>query len=211
MNTKYRTIIINLFIASLWGYYAYKSFSVLNIDLMSHFQGLFPVTLFIRNSTLTIMFLSRRPSKRTSTSPFEWFIAIYGTFIGYFYVFNGPADYFPWTFILGASIVKILISVLMITAIFSLGRSFGIVPSDRGIKTGGLYRYVRHPIYSLYLLSDLIDMIAGKFFWQNALVFLSFILTTYFRTVYEERLLERNPKYSAYKEKTPYRLLPGLF
>jgi len=99
----------------------------------------------------------------------------------------------------------------MITAIFSLGRSFGIVPSDRGIKTGGLYRYVRHPIYSLYLLSDLIDMIAGKFFWQNALVFLSFILTTYFRTVYEERLLERNPKYSAYKEKTPYRLLPGLF
>ena len=40
-------------------------------------------------------------------------------------------------------------------AVVSLGRSFGVVPSNRGIKTGGAYRLVRHPIYGALVLGFL--------------------------------------------------------
>lgn len=157
------------------------------------------------------MFLIRRPAHRSSVAPWEWIIAVYGTFIGYLYVFQGPNPLLPLPFIIGASLLKLVVSLLMIVAIFSLGRSFGIVPADRGIKTGGLYRFVRHPIYSLYLISDALDMIGGKFVWMNGAVFVSFILATYLRAVYEERILSQNPEYKDYLRQTPYRLFPGIF
>ena len=40
----------------------------------------------------------------------------------------------------------------MIAALLSLQRSFGIVPANRGIREGGLYRIVRHPLYAAELL-----------------------------------------------------------
>jgi protein-S-isoprenylcysteine O-methyltransferase Ste14 len=33
----------------------------------------------------------------------------------------------------------------------SLRRSFGIAPANRGIKSDGLYRFIRHPMYAGYL------------------------------------------------------------
>jgi len=211
LNSKNRLLLSNAVVASLWGYYAVQSYLQLPPALFTNSSGIFLLTLFIRNSSLTLMFLIRRPAHYSSTALWEWLIALYGTFIGYLYVFQGPNPFLPLPFIMTASVLKLFISVLMIGAIFSLGRSFGIVPADRGIKTGGLYRFVRHPIYSLYLISDLLDMIGGKFVWMNAVVFVSFILATYLRTVYEERLLSLNPEYKKYMKKTPYRLFPGIF
>jgi hypothetical protein len=41
--------------------------------------------------------------------------------------------------------------LLVLAATLRLGRSFGIVATNRGIQTGGLYRIVRHPIYAAYV------------------------------------------------------------
>jgi uncharacterized membrane protein (UPF0127 family) len=44
----------------------------------------------------------------------------------------------------------------VIAAKFTLGRSFGIVPANRGVVVGGPYIFVRHPIYTGYLITHLI-------------------------------------------------------
>ena len=43
--------------------------------------------------------------------------------------------------------------IVVIVGKMSLGRSFGLMPANRGIVSTGLYRVVRHPIYLGYLIT----------------------------------------------------------
>ncbi|NIO43304.1 MAG: isoprenylcysteine carboxyl methyltransferase, partial [Burkholderiales bacterium] len=42
---------------------------------------------------------------------------------------------------------------LQIAAVLSLNRSFGLLPAYRGVRSNGLYRWVRHPLYSAYTMA----------------------------------------------------------
>ena len=53
----------------------------------------------------------------------------------------------------------------------SLGRSFGLMPANRGIVSTGLYRLVRHPIYMGYLITHVGFLLANATI-GNALVFI---------------------------------------
>ena len=46
-------------------------------------------------------------------------------------------------------------SLIALASLGTLGRSFGIVAANRGVKTRGPYRLVRHPAYFGYLMSYL--------------------------------------------------------
>jgi protein-S-isoprenylcysteine O-methyltransferase Ste14 len=101
-------------------------------------------------------------------------------------------------------------NVLALAGICDLGRSFGIIAADRGIKTHGLYRYVRHPIYAAYLLAF------GGFVLThpsvfNSLVLLVWIVIQIARIQSEERMLGEDPTYCAYRRAVRYRLIPGLW
>ena len=50
-----------------------------------------------------------------------------------------------------------------------LGRSFGLLPAQRGLVTAGPYRIVRHPIYFGYLIGH-IGFLLVNFSWRNAAV-----------------------------------------
>src|SRR4029079_16072015 len=58
---------------------------------------------------------------------------------------------------LAPDLVTALISgvglLIVIAGKITLGRSFGIAPPNRGIVASGLYGFVRHPIYSGYLVT----------------------------------------------------------
>src|SRR5512141_432349 len=41
---------------------------------------------------------------------------------------------------------------IVIAGKLTLGRSFGLMPANRGVVSSGVYRFVRHPIYLGYLL-----------------------------------------------------------
>ena len=51
----------------------------------------------------------------------------------------------------------------------TLGRSFGLVPANRGVVIRGPYALVRHPIYSGYLITHLAFLVAHPSWW-NAVV-----------------------------------------
>jgi protein-S-isoprenylcysteine O-methyltransferase Ste14 len=93
-----------------------------------------------------------------------------------------------------------------------LGRGFSVHPAPTGVavlRTDGLYRVVRHPIYSgVLLLAGGIAATAGSLLAITAFAFLVLLLSAKAR--FEERLLvERFPDYTAYARRTP-RFVPFL-
>jgi hypothetical protein len=91
-----------------------------------------------------------------------------------------------------------------------LGRSFGVVPANRGVITGGVYRRIRHPIYTGYLIVHVAFVIANPTVW-NVLVLTAADLALLCRMRYEERMLRVDPVYVDYCLKTRWRLVPGLY
>ncbi len=139
-------------------------------------------------------------------------MAIYGTFCGYLFtdvdtislISSGGG-------IIVIIILKIILILLILASVFSLGRSFGIVPATRGVKTRGAYSIVRHPLYALYIVYDILDIVLLVASWYNMLIFFSFLGATYLRAKYEEDFLMQDAEYQEYTRKTKYMFIPGVF
>jgi len=98
----------------------------------------------------------------------------------------------------------------IIAAKLTLGRSFGLMPANRGIVRRGIYRVVRHPIYAGYLVTHAAFLIAHPTMWNCALIFTS-DAALLVRAVYEERMLARDAEYADYMQHVRWRVLPGCF
>ncbi len=99
---------------------------------------------------------------------------------------------------------------LVVAAKLTLGRSFGLVPANRGVVCSGPYRFVRHPIYLGYLITNAGFLIANPLAW-NFFVFGVADTALLVRAVYEERTLEHDPAYVAYQAHVRWRILPRVF
>jgi len=100
--------------------------------------------------------------------------------------------------------------LLQLAASFSLGRSFGLVPANRGIKSSGMYRVVRHPFYLAYLVTQtgyLLNNPSGR----NLAVLAVGTAFQAVRIRYEERLLLRDEDYRAYASGVRWHLVPGIW
>jgi protein-S-isoprenylcysteine O-methyltransferase Ste14 len=92
----------------------------------------------------------------------------------------------------------------------TLGRSFALLPANRGIVSTGVYGVVRHPIYLGYLLTHIAFMLASpSMFNLAALVVADTALLA--RAVCEERTLALDAKYQEYMGRVRWRVAPGLF
>lgn len=111
--------------------------------------------------------------------------------------------------ILGAGLQVIGIT-WQIYAKISLQFSFGILPANRGIVSSGAYRFVRHPIYLGYLITD-VGFLLTNFGPQNLLVYAGLYALQAVRINREERLLSDDPEYCRYREKVRFRALPGVY
>ena len=100
--------------------------------------------------------------------------------------------------------------LIQISAKASLWRSFGIVPANRGVKIGGPYRIVRHPMYAGYTITH-IGFLLGFPLMQNALLYFAVFLVEVARMYREEAILNQDPAYRAYAARVRYRLVPGIF
>ncbi|HEX4211052.1 MAG TPA: isoprenylcysteine carboxylmethyltransferase family protein, partial [Candidatus Binataceae bacterium] len=91
-----------------------------------------------------------------------------------------------------------------------LGRSFGLLPANRGVVSGGPFRLVRHPVYLGWLILT-VGFTTANPISSNLLVTLIILPFMFARIEQEEIVLETDPQYRAYRRRTCYRLLPGLF
>ena len=91
-----------------------------------------------------------------------------------------------------------------------LSRTIEVVENQKVISTG-MYSVVRHPMYSVTLLSFLsIPIILGSIY--SFLIFLLYPFIIVKRIKWEEELLEKElDGYSEYKQKVKYRLIPFIW
>jgi protein-S-isoprenylcysteine O-methyltransferase Ste14 len=100
--------------------------------------------------------------------------------------------------------------LLIIAGKVALGRSFGLMPANRGIVCRGVYRVLRHPIYAGYLVTHAAFLVAHPLGW-NLVVLVASDTALLVRAIYEEHTLVRDPEYATYMTTVRWRVLPGVF
>lgn len=152
------------------------------------------------------MFLFRRRTNTTSSKPWDWFVATIG---GWFALAMRPHEVDGFQAALGSGI-QVVGLVLVIICFLSIGKSFGVVAANRGLKVKGPYQLVRHPIYFSHSLTQLGFVIANPW-WPNYLIFATVLLFQVLRMRAEEAVLSATADYDSYRQQVPYRVLPGIY
>jgi protein-S-isoprenylcysteine O-methyltransferase Ste14 len=166
----------------------------------------FSISVFVLSYGLIIILLIfRRPAIHISTNFFDWATSFLALFLPIALHGNGA----PFSILWGTIFLQVGASITLFS-VLHLWRSFGIVAADRGIQTGGIYRMVRHPLYAGLIISQI-----GLLFFMpsisNVLLCFALWVLTVYRIFAEEQLLKLNPQYQLYMQRTPYKLLPGMW
>lgn len=108
------------------------------------------------------------------------------------------------------AIVSALGLLVIITGKLTLGRSFGLMPANRGIVCRGIYKLLRHPIYAGYVVTHAAFLVAHPSAWNLSVLLVS-DAALMVRSIYEERTLARDPAYADYMTRVRWRVAPGIF
>lgn len=99
---------------------------------------------------------------------------------------------------------------LVIAGKLVLGRSFGLVPANRGVVAQGPYTLMRHPIYTGYLLTHAGFLAAHPTAWNITMILVADSALVV-RALLEERVLTADETYRAYCARVGWHLVPGVF
>jgi protein-S-isoprenylcysteine O-methyltransferase Ste14 len=133
-----------------------------------------------------------------------WVSTLLGTFLPLLFRPNGVED------LLAAQLAQALGTAFGVAGVLSLNRSVGLLPANRGVRSAGAYRLVRHPLYASYLVTHLGYVGSNPSAW-NVAVLAGALVAQLVRIRGEERLLSHDPEYVAYSARTRWRLVPFVF
>ncbi len=149
--------------------------------------------------------LLRKPTDSVSLSPLDWALAVIGT-VGPMLARPGGEPLNDGVLAASLWVAGMFISI---AAKFSLNRRFGVAPANRGVQARGAYAFIRHPMYTGYLLMN-----AGYLIY-NPTLFNVVVYTIAWgcqlgRIHREEAWLRRDPAYCDYAKAVRFRVFPGL-
>lgn len=165
------------------------------------------VAVAIEEIIVVVLAISRRRPVASSTRTTDWIAAFAGSYGALLLRPAGDALFgleWCWT------ALQILGAVCAIAALLRLRRSFGVVAANRGVTRSGMYRVVRHPLYASYLVAMTGYVLAAPTA-RNVIVVAAVTVAQLWRISAEERVLDADDDYRAYKATVRYRLVPGLF
>lgn len=192
-----------IFLSSVFAYFTYNMLS------SSAGIGLALAIVVICSEAIPLVLLFiRRQAQAFTRNPSDWALGFAGSSI--------PLLAMPGT--AGANIAPLALCVLLalsglilqLSAKIFLGRSFGIIAANRGVKTSGVYMFVRHPMYAGYLLTHIAILLSGPNIW-NLTVYGIALAVQLVRLGREEALLADDPAYREYAAAVRYRLIPGVY
>jgi protein-S-isoprenylcysteine O-methyltransferase Ste14 len=155
--------------------------------------------------TIPVLMLVIRKPGLIATSVYAWAIAIIGTFTPLLVTVSGAALVSA-----GVSDAMMLLGLtIAIAAKVCLNRSFGIVAANRGVKRQGPYRFVRHPMYLGYIVTQAGFLLAHCSL-SNVLIYVVAWTACALRIREEERFLTRDGAYRDYSAAVRYRIIPGV-
>ncbi|MBI4576292.1 MAG: isoprenylcysteine carboxyl methyltransferase [Planctomycetes bacterium] len=200
----------NLVPAALWGYMALRACVLPMARRLEEGRGLdldlVCTALFLLDYLVVmVLFVIRRPYTGISATP--WTIAT--TLVGTFGPLLASRTEVGWDHPLPL-VLMTAATVMVFLSALSLNTSFGLLPTDRGIKTGGMYRLVRHPLYGSYQVANLGFLLSSYSHFNLAVMGVALVCQV-FRLRSEEALLGRNPEYAEYLRRVRWRLCPYVY
>jgi protein-S-isoprenylcysteine O-methyltransferase Ste14 len=193
---------LNIILALAWGKLALNAY-----HRWAQTGSLVVLGLVVYNTILVSVTIARRPSVSTSTQIKDWVAALLTVVISMLF---RPTAWRQWFAQAAGSILQGVGVVIMVVALASLGRSFGIVAANRGIKRSGLYGWVRHPLYAgeLIFFSGFLLTTVSPY---NTVVWFGVLCGLVIRSWAEEDHLCQDPEYQAYMKAVPSSFFPKLF
>ncbi|WP_375450108.1 methyltransferase family protein [uncultured Devosia sp.] len=164
--------------------------------------------LLVSEGAALVFVLLRRFTNDMSFHPADWGLALVGSAAPLLVQptgANGSAALLAF-----CSILMLVGLVVQLAAKLTLRRSFGAVAANRGVKVGGPYRLVRHPMYAGYLMTHIGFLLTNPSA-RNALAYGICFIAQIGRIIAEEKLLTADSKYRDFAARVRYRLVPGIF
>jgi uncharacterized membrane protein (UPF0127 family)/protein-S-isoprenylcysteine O-methyltransferase Ste14 len=189
----------NMLLASIW-----LAFAAANLADWRHTGRPVGLGMMMLELIIGLLFFVRRDPWVTSRAPLAWI----STTIGGWGMLAARPHFAP---VLHLDLVWFTMQVAgALAAAVSLGvlgRSFGLVAANRGVRTAGPYRIVRHPAYASYFFTDVGYTLENPSVRNVAL--LALVLSFQLARIHtEEDCLRSDPAYRRYCERVRYRLVP---
>lgn len=190
----------NLALSLLWAAFAYSHL----LSFARHHRASALLIVCIE-ALFAVFFILRRPAKEASLDARAWVSTAIGTFLPLLLRPTADSQDIP-----AGQLVQAVGAALSALGVLSLNRSLGLLPANRGIRATGAYRFVRHPLYASYLVTQLGYLASNRSAWNAAAIAAAFAAQLV-RIQGEERLLSADPAYLAYAARTRWRLVPFVY
>ena len=184
--------------AILWGFFAYRHF----IAFQATGEWTY-ILIGISELAAAVLLACRSVPETVSVDPVDWLLAINATFMP---LLLSPSS---WGVLPIAKNLIIVASVLQILGLLSLNRSLALVAAKRKLKFGGMYRFIRHPLYASYVVMTTGYVLANSTL-MNAFIYFLGLGFLFARMLREEKHLSHDPAYRAYMQAVPFRLVPFI-
>ena len=165
------------------------------------------VILVASESHPVFLALTRRQSKAMSNKAVDWLLGLTGSILPLLALPVAAGALLP-AGVCGA--IMLIGFCVQISAKLILGRSFGVIAANRGIKVTGPYRIVRHPIYVGYTIIHVGFLLSFPSLW-NVILYSGVLAIQIARILREELLLSQDQSYRHYAARVRYRLIPMIF
>jgi protein-S-isoprenylcysteine O-methyltransferase Ste14 len=206
MGASRRDRLTDLFARAIVG----TLFTFLSVNILADFlrTGRFTgLLLLIGESLVVVLTVLRRPARlvnRTAAAAIVTVVSVIGPPL------LRTANLAPLAPDLITTAVSAIGLAIVVVGKASLGRSFGLVPANRGVVVRGPYTLVRHPIYAGYLIVHASFFAQHPTIW-NAAVILIADAALVVRALMEERVLSADAEYQGYCQRVGWHLVPGVF
>ena len=164
------------------------------------------VLLIVITETIVAIFLViRRDPDETAHTWQTWVTTTCGTLAPFLL---RPLDASDDIF--GGNVMQLIGFAMQIAALLYLNRSIGLLPAHRGVKSSGLYAWVRHPLYTAYVITY-IGFLINNPSVTNAAIIVFGTAFLVMRIHYEEELLLKYADYTRYVNRVRWRLIPAIW
>ena len=161
--------------------------------------------IVVTETIVAVLLVIRRDPDETEHSWQTWTTTTFGTLAPFLLrPIDATAD------MLLGQILQVVAFSMQIAALLYLNRSIGLLPAHRGIKSSGLYGWVRHPLYTAYVITYLGYWLNNQSV-TNAVIVVAGTAFLVMRIHYEETLLFRYADYARYAKRTRWRLIPSVW
>jgi protein-S-isoprenylcysteine O-methyltransferase Ste14 len=203
MNPRYKDLVARATVVVL--------FSMLSINLFAEYLRTGHITgllLLVGESLVVILTMVRRRAitvDRSAAAAIMTTVSLVGPVL--MRATSAPASLMSDQMTALLSAIGLLLVVL---GKMTLGRSFGVVPANRGVVVRGPYALVRHPIYTGYLITHAAFLLAHPAPWNLSIVLVADTALV-LRALMEERVLSSDASYRQYCQRVGWHLVPGVF